>query len=361
MNKELIISLIRNVIKNGSFEVEENIDEDTLRVLKEQTFMPFLQYSSKKEEYKKYYLSSFLLHEQFLKIKNIITSTFNQAHIDHVYLKGIVLENIYPDKNLRLHGDIDLLVRKNELNKAISLLKEKGFILDGSEAHHHICLRYNNIEVELHHSLVASFEKDHSFFKDAFGHIELVNEHEYVISPTYHFIFLISHYIRHIINGGAGLRELIDFYLVLKKYKIDMDEVNVYLYKYKYKKIFETFLSEIEIIFEEKLYNYEFNEYASSLIDFSLDAGIHGFGLKNNKRDNFNKNHSKHKFKYLFKTLFIPVSRLFREYPFTKSIILIPLGYIVRFFYLLTHKKDKLDSLLKEKDTLDINKYIGLE
>ena len=28
MNKELIISLIRNVIKNGSFEVEENIDED---------------------------------------------------------------------------------------------------------------------------------------------------------------------------------------------------------------------------------------------------------------------------------------------------------------------------------------------
>jgi len=84
---------------------------------------------------KTYYLTfsrSALMYEQFYAIMN----AFAAAGIDVIPLKGIFLvEWLYQDYGLRQMSDIDLLVRKKDAKKALSVLDEIGFnVIDGIES-----------------------------------------------------------------------------------------------------------------------------------------------------------------------------------------------------------------------------------
>ncbi len=341
MNKKLLLDMLSAGIKGEKLNIDKSeIDKEFLTILKEQTFLPIAYKVFSFNELKKYYLSSCLGHSQFKEIGDLLIKLFSENKIKHVFIKGYELQKLYPDENLRLFGDIDFLIEKKDVNLAKKLLLENGFQLDkdGTCGHHYEFTYKNGLIVELHFDLVDPDNKAYDFFKDPFSHLKLINNYTYTLEDSYHFLFIIVHYIKHL-EGGAGLRELCDIYLMLNKCDLDMDYIEKSLDLLKLKDFWSTLLHELNIIFSYDKLPFKENPYVHELIDYSIQSGIHGHGQNGNFRENALNNNNENRFKFLLKKLFIPVKTLFVLYPWTKSIILIPFGYIYRFFALLFKKR----------------------
>lgn len=353
MNKERILQIVNAGIKGDSLDLtgfEE--DESSLKILTEQTFQSFLYPVGHHPAFKKYYIASCLIHEQFSKMGETIKSLFDANGIDHIFLKGYTLQHLYPDPNLRMLGDIDVLVRKSDYKRAKKILKKNGFeFLD--EWEHHAGYRYGKLETELHRKLIASNETFSEFFVHPFEHARVENGHTYELENEYNFMFILAHYYKHL-RTGAGLRELCDIYLMLEKLNLDLNKIQEYIRICEMEHFFDLILTELHLLFGYDKLPYKENPYVSELIDYSLTSGIHGFGSGGDFLKNKIKNGKKQsKFCYLLKTWFVPVKTMFLFYPWTKSIILLPFGYIVRFFHLILFRRDKMHRVLEIDENED--------
>lgn len=358
--KELLFSIVKAGMLNQSLDLTSlDIQSDLMRVIIEQTFQPFLFKVSKDPRFKKYYLSSYLLIEQFEKIGSKLKALFDKHEIDHIFLKGYELRNLYHDKALRLSGDIDILVREKDYKKAKEIMSMNGFVYE-NECEHHAGYKYNNFEVELHRIITPSTEAYFDLLKYAFENAYIFDKHTYKLNNEFNFFYILVHYIKHLLTG-AGLRELCDVYLMLEKLDLNMNKVHEYLKQFKLEKFFNVLLSELKILFDFDKLDFEFDNNAYELIDYSLKSGIHGNGSDGDRLGNYQKNSSKSKVGFLFKKLFLPVRTIFRIYPWTKSIILLPFGYIARLIYLLKNRIGWAKEVLSNKSSEDnIFDKIGL-
>lgn len=360
-NHKLILDILNAGLNNQKLDLSnEHDNKELITIMREQTFLPYLYYVSKDTFYNAYYISSYLIHEQFIRLKRFIKMIFDKNQIDHIFLKGSSLQDLYPDRNLRLLGDIDVLVREKDINKAIKVFKENGFIFD-ERADHHISFKYKNLEIELHHRIVEYNHPLYHFFKEPFANASVEDNHTYALDNDYNLVFIISHYLKHLRNG-SGLRSLCDIYLMMLKKEINIDKVYQIFIDNGYEKFFICVLSAIDIIFAYRPFEFENSPYAEELISYSLNSGIHGFGANNDYIKNRQVSVTKNRFVYLLKTWFVPIKVLFSYYPWTKSIILIPFGYIARLFHLLIHRRKKLKHIMTHKNSDDLFfKHIGIK
>ncbi|MGD9964160.1 MAG: nucleotidyltransferase family protein, partial [Candidatus Izemoplasmatales bacterium] len=52
---------------------------------------------------------------------------FNQEKIPFIFLKGSFIKNLYPHKFMRSMGDIDVLVRREDMKRIHEVLENKGY------------------------------------------------------------------------------------------------------------------------------------------------------------------------------------------------------------------------------------------
>ena len=105
------------------------------------------------------------------------------------------------------------------------------------------------------------------------------------------------------------------------------------------------------------------NDRVGQMIDFCMQSGVHGQGRKSKQvENNVTYIGNGNKFLYIIKRTFISPREMFTIYPWTKSIILLPFGYIARIFYLIFNKSDKLKKVMEyEKgDKYYLMESIGL-
>lgn len=347
MNQQLFLEMIDAAINGKTIDLSE-VDEEFIRVAKEQTFLPFLYVASKDKKYKKYYIQSVLIHERINEVGKLIDNILNEAKIPHIFLKGYELQNLYPDPNLRMMGDIDVLVKPEDYDKVLKLLLNNNFktLLESEKDYE---LSYNNINVELHHKLFEDFRILKDFFNKPFENTISNESYNYKFNNNYNFIYIVGHYAKHI-NMGAGLREIIDIYLLLKNKKLDIDYIKNIFKKFKLDKFFNMILNELSLIFNYQNIEFKKNKSTSQMISYCLNCGIHGFANTNDKFSNeISVKYNGNKFAFILKRLFISLKELFVLYPWSKIIITIPFAYIYRFFYLLTHNQKKLQKAMNYK------------
>lgn len=360
--KESIKMILNAGLTNQKIDIGHLFeDKNFMRIMREQTFQSWLYYVCPNENFQKYYLGSAIIHNQFDKMVSKMKVIFEKENIDYIILKGYSLQELYPDRNLRMLGDVDVLVREEDYKRAKRALSQSEFKLK-NVLDHHSSFGLGQIEIELHHKMINTEYFFHDYFVDGFKHASLKEGNEYVLDDDYNFIFILAHYLKHL-KQGAGLRELIDIYLMLNNMNINIDNVRNVLKEHNCENFFDLILHEIDILFGYNKIPYQKNKYVEEILDFSICSGIHGFGENNRWVATRMNNSSGGKFKFLLKTLFIPLESLFALYPWTKSIILIPFGYIYRFFFLLFKRGNRLKQVVnakKNKKELSIFEKIGL-
>ena len=158
-------------------------------------------------------------------------------------LKGQGVASLYGNglSELRQAGDIDILLWKEGLspkenkNEIIKFARTRSGSLRCGAHHIHTEL-YEDIDVELHYypcylSNPWANYRLRKWSKQHRTYVESCREHNFTVPNTeYNIVFLLSHAFRHYLGEGLGLRQVMDYYFVLKdaeenENKIDLKEI----------------------------------------------------------------------------------------------------------------------------------------
>lgn len=357
----IVCKLINSALNNNTIDLSPySHDDNFLKIIKEQTFSPFLYAVDKNKLYRESYFASYFVNEKFDKLAEYLKAILDNNKIDHIFLKGFHLRKLYPLPHLRQMGDIDILVKPEDYDIAKNTMIENGAKLV-HENEYHADFSINKLNVEIHKHLLSSNQQGEydGYFNNPFEHSIKIDNHTFELKKQFNLIYLLTHYAKHLRNG-AGIRELCDFYLLFKTNDYDVNNIYEIFKLENQEKYIDTIFSALKYIFNFEKYQFTYNDDIELILSYCLDCGIHGFGEQSERaKIEFTKT-KENKFIYLLKTLFISVPELFKKYPWTKSIILIPLGYIVRFFYLLTNRNKNLFEVLSTTNENNISKKIGL-
>lgn len=161
---------------------------------------------------------------QFLMVaQDKVLETFAREKIPCVVLKGSSASAYYPKPELRVLGDIDLLVSKESLDKAGKSLLDLGYRQLESAAEHHVAFEGRGGHVELHFETTylldnASVQTVRPLMAGAVSAASQAAWGCYafpVLSSERQAVFLLLHMQQHMKASGIGLRHLCDFVMYL--------------------------------------------------------------------------------------------------------------------------------------------------
>ncbi len=165
-----------------------------------------------------------------------ITELFAEAGYKTCILKGQGNAKMYPNPLVRVSGDIDIWVN-GDRDDIIRFCQSKADV--GKRTYLHIDFSiYDDVPVEVHfipsYSIVLRFNKKLQHFFESFqtekiSTIDTKDNDFRLLIPEkkVNLIFQMSHMMRHFFFGGIGLRQVIDYYYLLRYAdgKYDKDEV----------------------------------------------------------------------------------------------------------------------------------------
>lgn len=152
-------------------------------------------------------------HTQMTALKKVYAA-FEENGIDYLPVKGCVLKELYPNPAMRTMGDADVLIRMEQYAQICAIVEDLGYTL-GGEADHAIPWQHKDLLIELHRSLIPSFQtKEYQYFKDVWQRAVPAGGYRFGLSQTDFFIFIFLHYVKHYRDGGIGLRQLTDLWIM---------------------------------------------------------------------------------------------------------------------------------------------------
>lgn len=168
-----------------------------------------------------------------------LTDYLNNIGLESCILKGQGNALMYPNPQFRAPGDIDVWVRGRDIREIIRITQKNN--PNGQACYHHVDYGgFNGVEVEIHYrptfmnNLIANSrlqqwmkEREDEQFRNQ---TTLPRQGKCVSVPTWEFnlVFQLSHIYRHVIQGGIGLRQMIDYYYLLKSNTNCSNNTNCY-------------------------------------------------------------------------------------------------------------------------------------
>lgn len=181
-----------------------------------------------------------------------VTDWFAKQGYETCLLKGQGNAHLYPTPELRTCGDIDLWVRPKvskgfdeDINNIISFVCKNASSKCRAIYHHVDGLEWKDTEVEIHYRphYMQNFvnnERLQNFFTkysdEQFTHYVKIDGNDIAVpTPEFNIVFQISHIYQHLFKEGIGLRQVLDYYYVLKSFfdlheRQDIDWTNVLEY-----------------------------------------------------------------------------------------------------------------------------------
>lgn len=169
-------------------------------------------------------LFSIASYEHLLIMQDEVLSHFSLAHIPCAILKGASAAVHYPKPELRMMGDIDVLVEEADLDKASQELEKRGFRKNDTKHECHITFEKAGVHVELHHAVSVvpdnpAGDTIRHLMRDAVHSAAMaaLDCHRFpVLSKAHQAVSLLLHMQKHITSSGLGLRQLCDWAVFIK-------------------------------------------------------------------------------------------------------------------------------------------------
>ncbi len=230
MEENIILEILSAFIHNREPYLNCDMQEDKVfYTFYFQNMLPVLAYMDKKwdiiknENIKRkltecYYQT---IAENFKKVAmfEIVSQKLSENNIPHMPVKGWYLRTFYPVPELRTFGDIDILIRKQDREKADKIFIQSGYnVKENWEPTYSYYNDLSRCEVhtELMDSDLGKGEQVISFFYDALETAEKDTGERLSPQKDIHLIYLFCHLAKHLYKGGAGIRMYMDIALFIK-------------------------------------------------------------------------------------------------------------------------------------------------
>lgn len=271
-------------------------------------------------------------YEQLTHEYETLCKTLEKGKIPFMPLKGSVIRKYYPDAWMRTSCDVDVLVKKEDLEKASELLcRELGYKVNGRATHDVSMTTKSGISVELHFDLVEegrahkaceilSTVWERALPRDG-------GKYLYEMSDELFYFYHVAHMAKHFESGGCGVRPYIDLW-ILDGIDTDIQKRNELLSKGGLLH-FANVARELSRVWMDGA---QHSAVSLKMSSFILRGGVYG---SSENRVNLMQKHKGGKLGYLLSRMFIPYERLVRYYPvLEKHRWLMPVMQIRRWFML---------------------------
>lgn len=261
-----------------------------------------------------------------------ICEVFEQAAIPFMPLKGSVLRNLYPEKWMRTSSDIDVLVKPEDLRRAVSTLIDKlGYSYVSNYIHHVSLCSKNGIHIELHHELLEECTANDAnlILGDIWNLIEPKQGYSYwhEMKDEHFYLYHIAHAAKHVINGGCGIKPILDLWILENKVDYNKD-LRSEMTKVANLSAFENMCLELSRVWFDKQKSPK--KEIELFGDYIITGGVYGTPLNHLSIQQQRKGGKKGYAKYV---LFPPYDTMAEIFPILKKHkYLTALFYVVRFF-----------------------------
>lgn len=283
-----------------------------------------------------------------------ICHVLQEQGIPFLPLKGSVIRALYPQPWMRTSCDIDILVKEDTLQAAISALSDKLKYQEGKKENHDISLHSpSGIHLELHFRMLQE-----QFMVNACDRVlERVWQEaqpaeaspcQYGMSDPMFYFYHIAHMAKHVGTGGCGIRPFMDLWLLNHKLPHDRAAREALLEEGR----LLTFAKVAEQVAEVWFSQAEHSPLSRQLEAYILKGNSYG-SLEN--LASFRQAQSGGKFKYYVNRIFMPYRELKAYYPILKKHKwLMPFCQLARWLRILFTGRAKLAAAqLSAADTAD--------
>lgn len=241
---DLLFSLLRSALLGETCPVEIDNFAALLREAQRQAVdgflyaLPQLSVCEEERPLLKQWIGGLLplemANRQMNQVVVELARTFDAAHLRYVLLKGQSCAAVYPRPLLRRAGDIDLYIAPQHFEEAKCVLQNLGFVFDHQTLLHEVFER-KGVTVELHRALqpmqwppaVQHLKQMMHKEVDTVGEwqhfVEIDGYNVPILPPQLNVVLLTAHIMVHATHLGIGLRQLVDWGMVLTTYGHRLD------------------------------------------------------------------------------------------------------------------------------------------
>ena len=268
----------------------------------------------------------------------------NSNDINFLPLKGIILKDYYPDECAREFADNDILFDEKKDKLVKKFFVDKGYEIEVfRRTNHDVYLKKPFFNFEMHRALFGESgdnKKVVAYFKDYLNKSLIKENKEHYLSNEDFYIYFTAHSYKHYHVSGCGIRTLVDYYLFLKNNELDFDYINKELEKID----LVDFSNEIKNLSIKVFDNEPLTETEEEMFLYIASSGTYGT-LEHSVAKGIKE---KGKFGYFISRVFPPYSFYKNAYPWAyKTVILIPIAWLCRFFRIVFKNPKRAKSELK--------------
>ena len=286
-----------------------------------------------------------------------LKEVLNGNNIDFILIKGAVLRELYPIKELRTGSDTDVIIRNEDLKRCEQAFCEMGCSIK-TESVNVFSVYYKNQHIEMH----SVNDYDNPFFADIFDFCSKKGN-EYLISEEYHLLYVLCHIIKHFNFCGAGIKMFMDIDVLIRSIKnFDYDKFMAICRKINIETFAKASFALCRNWFATPVrseYNFESNKQLIELFETEIiRSGSFGFDSRDLGNHYINKgmgNNAKNglvaKFRALIIMIFPPKQYLKSRYAYlSKRPYLLPFAWLSRLcagiFKRSAHSKNTIRSII---------------
>ena len=236
-NQRGILTLIRSALTGEKLPLPQDFSlEEADKLIRSQTLLPlcyqgaYLCGQDPKSEimqsWQKDYFRYLIRSQRQLTAVNKITQAFDAAGIDYLPLKGCVMKPLYPQPELRVMGDADILIRLEQYDRIKPIMTRLGFV-PVKESSYDLVWQNDSLYLELHKSVMSPAEKDlFRYFGDGWQLARQERGGHWQFSPEDTFAYIFTHMAKHFRFCGIGARQVVDLW-VYRRAHPEMEEEKI--------------------------------------------------------------------------------------------------------------------------------------
>ncbi len=292
-----------------------------------------------------------------------ISRAFDELGIVYLPLKGSVICNYYPEAWMRSSCDIDVLIRKDDAQKAIKSLRGLEYKQRKSTSIHDYSLFSPlGVHLELHFSLMQEdcLEKANSLLENVWDYTTKNSEYPFRKDLTSEmFVFYhVAHMAKHFIKGGCGIRPFVDLWIMQRKISFNLEVLENLLLKAELLEFYNSICEVVNVWFENKPHSV----VTLGIQGYILKGGV--YGTTDNAKV-ISAATGESKAKRVSKLMFMSRENLAIIYPkLERYPILYPFYQVKRWFRVFNRgKRNKIKRLVDTRGTVnkeEINSTVEL-
>lgn len=158
-----------------------------------------------------------------------VAAAFDAAGLDYLPFKGEIFRRYYPDPELRTMGDRDILIHRSDREYTDRIMQELGYerSIDRQEVW---VYQRHTVMFEIHDTMfyehLANKVDYRGYFERIWDSAIPSGRHAFLPNPELHFLYLIAHTAKHIVNYGMGFRAFLDMvFFCQREAAVDWDYI----------------------------------------------------------------------------------------------------------------------------------------